>query len=296
MNTKNLDGFVIPDRIRFVTEPGGLTKALITTAASTAEVYLQGAHVAQFRKNGEPPLLFMSSKSYLEPGKPLRGGVPICFPWFGPREGQPGHGTVRLTPWELVETAASFDDGVKLSLRLPPGELTKVGWAEARVEFIITLGDTLAMELVVTNVTPADFTFEGALHTYFAVGDIAHTSVTGLNGIHYIDKTDRFARKLESGDEIRFSAPVDRVYLDSPGLAVIHDAQLRRKILVQKTGAASTVVWNPWADWSRATPDFGDEEYKQMVCVESGSVGENRITLKPGATARLKTVISSQAG
>jgi D-hexose-6-phosphate mutarotase len=291
-----LQKFEIPGRVAFATVNGGLAKAVVTTKTSTAEVFLHGAQVTGFQKNGEPPLLFLSSKSYFAPGKAIRGGVPVCFPWFGPREGKPIHGFARMTEWELVETAATPDGSVTLNLQLPETALGQGGWPAAKVNFIATIGDKLAMELVVANTTAQDFIFEDLLHTYFAVADIAHVSIRGLNGAHYIDKTDNFARKLEAGDEIRISSQVDRVFLDTPATVVIHDAKLRRRISVEKTGSASTVVWNPWTDWAKATADFGDEEYKQMLCVESGNVGENKITLAPGATAALKTVISSLAG
>jgi D-hexose-6-phosphate mutarotase len=293
---QHLQLFEIPGRVSFTTVPGGLSKAAITTKTSTAEVFLQGAQVTGFQKNGEPPLLFLSSKSYFSPGKAIRGGVPVCFPWFGPRAGKPAHGFVRFTEWELVETAAAPDGSVTLNLQLPESALVQAGWPAAKVNFIVTIGDKLAMELVVANSTAQDFVFESLLHTYFAVADIAHVSIRGLNGAHYLDKTDNFTRKLEAGDEIRIASQVDRVFLDTPATVVIHDAKLRRRISVEKTGSASTVVWNPWIAWSKETADFGDEEYKQMLCVESGNVAENKITLAPGATTALKAVIASQAG
>ena len=291
----HLQKLEIPGRVAFATVNGGLTKAVVTAKNSTAEVFLHGAHVTAFQKNGEPPLIFLSSKSYFAPGKSIRGGVPVCFPWFGPRAGQPSHGFARSTEWELVETAAAPDGSVTLNLRLPETALVQAGWPAAKVNFIVTVGDTLAMELAVTNPAAQDFVFEDLLHTYFAVGDIAHVSITGLNGMDYLDKLDNAARKLEAGDEIRIVSQVDRVFLNSPGQVLIHDAQLRRKILVEKTGSASTVIWNPWTT-QKLPDDFDPAEYRRMVCVESGNVGENKISLAPGATAAMKVTIGTLAG
>jgi len=294
MNANLLNSFEIPGHVAF-TSVNGLAKAIVTTRASTAQVFLHGAHVTAFQKNGEPPLLFLSSKSHFAPGKSIRGGIPVCFPWFGPREGQPSHGFARQTAWELVQTATTPDGSVALNFLLPETALVQAGWPAAKVNFIVTIGEKLTMELKIANSSKQDFVFEELLHTYFAVGDISHVSITGLNGMDYLDKVDNAARKLEAGDEIRISSQVDRVFLNSPGQVLIHDAQLRRKILVEKTGSASTVIWNPWTT-QKMPDDFDPAEYQRMICVESGNVGQNKITLAPGATAALKVVISSLAG
>jgi D-hexose-6-phosphate mutarotase len=197
--------------------------------------------------------------------------------------------------WELLQTAAAPDGSVSLNFHLPETALVQAGWPAAQVNFIFTIGDKLTMELIVTNPSAQDFVFEELLHTYFAVGDISHVSITGLNGMDYLDKMDNAARKLEAGDEIRISSQVDRVFLNSPGQVLIHDSQLRRKILVEKTGSASTVIWNPWTT-QKMPDDFDPAEYQRMICVESGNVGGNKITLAPGATAAMKVTIGSLAG
>src|SRR5258706_13698485 len=142
MSAKSLDRFVISDRIRFVPGNGGLTKAVVTSKTSTAEIYLHGAHVTGFRKNGEPPLLFLSAKSYFAPGKPIRGGVPVILPWFGNRDGEPSHGFARIAEWELVKTSAAPDGAVTLRFALPqiPG---REAWKNLRAEFVVTISDSL---------------------------------------------------------------------------------------------------------------------------------------------------------
>lgn len=284
--------FEIPGRVTFANGSGGLPKINLTTGRSTAEIYLHGAHITGFQKNGEPPLLFMSRLSQFAAGKAIRGGVPVCFPWFGPREGDVIHGFARITEWNLVETAATPDGGVTVRFRLP-STAANAAWPAYRAEFVVAVTDQLAMELIATNESAdRNFDFENCLHTYFAVGDIRDVSIAGLKGAHYLDKTDKNARKLESADAIRITAETNRVYPDTPGTVEIRDAKFRRTIRVDKSGSAATVVWNPWT--TQRMPDFDPAEHRQMVCVESGNVGQNKLSLAPGKTAGLKVVLSSR--
>jgi D-hexose-6-phosphate mutarotase len=272
---------------------GGLPKIDITTGFSTAEIYLHGAHITGFQKKSEPPLIFMSAQSLFAPDKAIRGGVPICFPWFGSRAGLPAHGFARMTAWDLKVTAALPDGGVCVRLQLPEN----AGGANVfcgRTEFIVTVNSRLTMELRVTNISAEPLSFEECLHAYFSVGDINDVSITGLKGAAYLDKTKNFARKLESGDAIKIVSETDRVYLDTAGAVEIYDANLHRKIRVEKQGSNSTVIWNPWSAKAGAMADFGDDEFYRMVCVESGNVGENKIFLAPGKISALKVVLASQ--
>jgi glucose-6-phosphate 1-epimerase len=271
---------------------GGLPRLVITTPASTAEVYLHGAHVTAFQKNGEPPLLWMSAESLFAPDKAIRGGVPICFPWFGPRAGSPAHGYARITDWNLVATSAFPDGRVTVRLRLPD----MVGGApySGSVEYIVTVGETLTLELQVNNHSNESVTFEEILHSYFTVGDIAGVSVKGLHGVHYLDKVAGGVLKTEEPEMIRITGETDRVYLDTPHTVEIEDPKLRRIIRIEKSGSASTVVWNPWAAKSKAMADFGDEEFHHMVCAESGNVGPSQTTLAPGVANTLKVVLASR--
>jgi hypothetical protein len=190
--------FEIPGRVTFANGSGGLPKINITTGRSTAEIYQHGAHITGFQKNGEPPLLFMSRLSQFAAGKAICGGVPVCFPWFGQREGDVIHGFARITEWDLIETAATPDGGVTIRFRLPSTTADAARLAY-RAEFVVAVTDQLAMELIATNESAdRNFDFENCPHTYFAVGDILDVSIAGLKGAHYLDKTDKSARKLES--------------------------------------------------------------------------------------------------
>ena len=283
----------IPQRVTIVKGGGDLPKISVKTDWSTAEIYLLGAHVTGFQKNGEPPLLFMSSASQFTVGKAIRGGVPIIFPWFGAREGFPSHGFARVTEWEFEESFATPDGSVTLRFRLPT-VAHAAGSPSEDVTFAVTVSDRLTMELNVANPSRTEnLSFENCLHTYFAIGDIAEVEIAGLAGKTYIDKVDNFRPKLESAEAVRISSETDRVYLNTTGPVEIHDSRCHRKIRVEKIGSASTVVWNPWADKAKQMSDFGDDEYKQMICVEAGNVAQNKINLAPGESASLKVILSS---
>jgi D-hexose-6-phosphate mutarotase len=283
----------IPGRVLFSEGNGELSRIEINTAWSNAEIYLHGAHLTHFQRKDEPPILFMSQLSRFQDGIPIRGGIPIIFPWFGSREGQAAHGYARNHEWELREVTQSPTGAVSLRLSLPDSPAAAL-FPKHSADYIVTVGKTLAAELIVTNLSPQqDFTFENCLHSYFVVGDIGAVSITGLKGADYQDKTENFARKTERAEHIKISQETDRTYLDTTSAVEIHDSNLQRRIKIEKSGSQSTVVWNPWIEKSNQMPDFGDDEYKKMVCVESGNVSDNRLTLPAGKSASLKIEISA---
>ena len=284
----------IPGRVAVVAGNGGLAKVVVTTQASTAEIYPHGAHLTHFQKNGETPLIFMSRKSWFAPGQPIRGGVPICFPWFGPREGEPGHGFARLAGWQLIETAAAPDGAVTLTFALPPIP-GREAWKNLRTEFVVTVADTLTMELVATNEDCGSAVeIENCLHTYFHVGDIGAVTLTGLQGAPFDDFAfgANGARQPASDAPLRITHETNRVYPGHTGTVEIRDENLKRSIRVEKVNSQSTVVWNPWTT-QKLPDDFDPSEHKNMVCVESGNVKQNRLSLAPGKTAALKVVLST---
>lgn len=289
---QQLRQFEIPGLVTFETGRGDLLKTKIATRWSNAEIYLHGAQVTSFQKHGEPPLLFLSRTSRFAADKPIRGGVPICFPWFGPRDGDVAHGFARLMDWDLVEAVANREAGATLRFRLPETAM-RDAWRPLHAQLMVRVTDTLAIELLVTNTTQ-DLTleFETCLHTYFAVGDAREISITGLGSTEYLDKTNHDAAQTESSEPIRIHAQTDRTYLDTTSAVEVHDPVWRRTILVDKIGSASTVIWNPWT--TQLLPDLSPEEYRQMICVESGNVQRNRLTLPPGNSSKLQVVLSSQ--
>jgi glucose-6-phosphate 1-epimerase len=278
--------FEIPGRVSLMEGNGELTKLEIFSDSSTAEIYLQGAQVTDFQKKGEPPLLFTSQLSRYARHQPIRGGIPIVFPWFGPREGEPMHGFARTSEWELHEAIALPEGGVTLRFSLP--EVPEGAfWPAFTANYVLTITDRLEMELIVTNASPdEDFPFESCLHAYFAVGDIQSVTVTGLKGISYLDKVENFATKTEASAAIQIASEVDRIYLDTIGPVEIFDAKLRRKIRIEKLGSNSTVVWNPWIAKSQQMPDFGNEEYKQMLALSRGISAKTKSRCRPANHTR----------
>ncbi len=280
-------------RVMFLDGQSELPMLEVKTSWSTAEIYLQGAHVTNFTRTGEPPLLFMSQCSRFAPEQPIRGGVPIIFPWFGPREGLPQHGFARLKAWDLKEFSPAQDGSVSVRFRLPDCPEAS-GFPACSAEYIVTVDHALTLTLKVTNDSKDDFIFENALHTYFEVADVTAIGIRGLAGVEYLDKVADFARKKETAEEIRISSEVDRIYLNTTGAVELLDPRLSRKITIEKHGSVSTVVWNPWAARAQQMPDFGNDEYQRMVCIESGNVGPNKITLPPGETSTLAVKLSCQ--
>ena len=288
--SKNLE---IPGQVIFTEGNGELPKLDINTRWSRAELYLHGAQITHFQINDQPPVLFLSRLSRFKEGAPIRGGIPVIFPWFGPREGEAAHGFARIQLWELREISQLSDGGLMLRLSLPDSPAAAL-FPKFTAEYRVTLARTLSVELIVTNDTEdRDFTFENCLHAYFQVGDITAVSVTGLKGADYMDRVGGVSRKTERAEHVKISGEIDSVYLNAPQAVEIHDSKLQRRIRIEKSGSLSTVVWNPWVDRSQQIPDFGNEEYREMICVEAGNVGENKITLPAGKSAGLKILVST---
>jgi glucose-6-phosphate 1-epimerase len=280
-------GSSTPGKVAFLDGRGELPMLEIATAWSTAEIYLQGAQVTHFKKRNEPPLLFLSQCSRFADDQPIRGGIPIVFPWFGPREGLGQHGFARVKSWELKEFVPAPDGSVSVRFRLPDCPEASA-FPSFTAEYVVTVSETLKLELMVSNHSKTEeFVFEDCLHTYFEVGDVTAISIRGLKGVTYLDKVENFAQKTENNDSIRITGEVDRLYLNTAGPVEIFDPRLGRKIGIEKNAALSTVIWNPWTTKAQQMPDFGNEEYERMVCVESGNIAANQIRLPPGETSRL---------
>ncbi|WP_454085510.1 D-hexose-6-phosphate mutarotase [Georgenia sp. Marseille-Q6866] len=281
----------LPDSVTAAEGEGGLPILRVATALATGEVYLHGAHVTAWTPAGADPVLWVSNASRFVPGEAIRGGVPICFPWFGagrePGLAPPPHGFARLAPWRLV--AAEEDDGgaVTLTLELTDADAAGVPAAQAwphafTATYAVTFGRELTLALTVENTGEGEISYEEALHTYLAVADARTTTVQGLDGATYLDKAPGGGpdHVTQRGD-VTFTAETDRVY-DSTGTAVVVDESAGRRIGIEKEGSANTVVWNPWVDKAAAMPDYGDDEWPSMVCVETANALAAAISLAPG--------------
>ncbi len=283
----------IPGRVLFSEGNADLPKLEIKTPWSAAEIYLHGAQITHFQPSGQPPVLFMSQLSRFAEGIPIRGGIPIIFPWFGPREGESSHGFARTQSWDVREVSQSTSGQVVLRLALPDSP-SAAFFPKFTADYWVTVGKTLTAQLVVANISDGqDFTFENCLHSYFQVGHIDAVSISGLKGADYLDKTENFARKTERCEHLKIARETNRIYLDAPAPVEIHDSKLGRRIRIEKSGGLSTVVWNPWAEVAQQMPDFGGEEFQQMVCVESGNVADNRLILPAGKTSTLRVEIGT---
>lgn len=283
--------FAVPDRVTVGRGPADLPCLTLRTPWSAAVVFAHGAHLTEFAWHDEPPLLFLSARSRYGAGQAIRGGVPVIFPWFGNRDSLPAHGFARTATWTLAETRAEPDGGVAVSFtldRAPAG----VTWPPFAVRYTIRVGRHLEMTLGIDNPGVAPLAVEHCLHTYLLVGDVAQASVTGLTGRRYVDKTDGFKTKVDDAASLRIAGETDRVYPDAPGVVAVDDPVLRRRLRVEQTGARSTVVWNPWAEKARAMADLDD--YRRLLCVESGNVGDAIVTIAPGGRHVSRAVITRE--
>ncbi len=284
-------GIDLPPSVRLETGPGGLLRLAVRhDRFGSAEVYLHGAHVTGWIPAGGAPVLWMSGSSLYREDAAIRGGIPICFPWFGggPADDQkPSHGYARLREWRIV-SATEDDDGVTLAFALPPEE----GDLPLEATYKVTVGASLGLALEVRNAGEEPVTVEAALHTYLAVSDVREVAVEGLDGAVYLDRLGGPDPVRQEEDVITFAAETDRIYVGTEASVVVDDPGAGRRITVHKTGSTNTVVWNPWADKARAMADFGDDEWPGMLCVETADVRDGALTLGPGAehvmTARLE--------
>jgi glucose-6-phosphate 1-epimerase len=287
--------FDVPGVVRFEAGAGGLTRAVVTTALAEAEVYLHGAHVTRYRPAGEREVLWMSAASLFREDKAIRGGVPICFPWFGPKAGDPSaamHGFARLKEWRVESVVQPGDGTVELILELDADQQTRTAWPHVfAARYHVRVGRVLELVLRVRNDGTESFTFEEALHSYFTVGDARRISISGLEGTTYIDKVDQMKHKAQGDAAVSIERETDRVYTKTRTTCVIDDPVLGRRINVAKEGSDATVVWNPWIDKAKAMADFGDDEWPGMVCVETCNVGDQRVTVQPGETHEMRAAI-----
>ncbi len=295
MNIEQLEEhFAIPGVLAFHATPSGIIYAEITTPQAKATVYLQGAHLAHWQPAGQKPVLFLSRKSDFAPGKPIRGGVPLAFPWFAARhDGKtgPSHGFARIQNWTLSFAAVAGED-LHLTFTLGPTEMSRsLGYDHFHLAFQLTIGRTLTMQLTVANNAEAPLVFEEAMHTYYSVVDIHEISVDGLDGIHYLDKVDNFQEKVQHGP-VKITATTDRVYLNTAGTCVIHDDAGKRRITVAKTNSNTTVVWNPWEDGVLKIADLDPSEWHEYIAVETVNAAADTVTLAPGKTHTMQAHIS----
>jgi glucose-6-phosphate 1-epimerase len=257
-----------------------------------ATVFLQGAHLADWQPVNFGPAIMLSHESEFAPGKAIRGGVPVIFPWFaGDKKrdrinGHPGpsHGFAKTEEWTL-DTVQREPTGMKLLFKLGPSEESRsMGYDHFQLSLEFTIGAELTIRYGVQNTGDAPLEFEQALHTFYEIADIHETTVSGLEQTSFIDKTDAMKVKPLAGEAIHFTGTVDRVYENTSATCVIHDVAGRRRITARKSGSNTTIVWNP----GKALPDLGEWEWHSMVAVETANVGVNAMKLASGASSTME--------
>lgn len=269
----------------------GIPLIEIKNDQARALISLQGAHLLSWVPTGGDEVIWLTRDASFAPGKSVRGGVPICWPWFGAHEvntDYPAHGFARTVLWKVKSTEAISASETQITFQLDTRLLDETNllmWPlPTKVEYRLTIGKTLTMELSTFNLSDQDMTIGQALHTYFKVGDVSHTRVLGLEGRDYLDKTEDFNRKTQFG-AVSIKDEVDRVYLDTPGDVVIVDG--KRKLTIKKQGSKSTVVWNPWKTVADKMGDFGEDGYLKMLCVESANAADDTVTIAAGESYTL---------
>jgi len=286
--------FALPGQLSFQQTADGLAVAKIANAHARASIFLQGAQLTEWTPHGQAPVIWLSPAAQFIEGKAIRGGVPVCWPWFGGHASEPGfpaHGYARTSPWEVLETAALEDGTTRLSLRLPPNPAL---WPHnTPLEIRLSVGKTLEIELRTRNQGTETVVLGQALHTYFKVADVRRIAILGLDGCPYIDKLDG-AGKRQAGP-VGVAGEVDRVYLEVGGDCWIEDAGLGRRIRIGKRGSASTIVWNPWIEKAAQLGDLGEDGYLGMVCVETANAALDTVSLAVGEEHRLAAVYSVEA-
>ena len=261
----------------------GLPLLLVENEQGRAVIALRGAHAIAFQPTGQREMLWLSPKCKLQPGTPIRGGIPLCLPWFGPGpDGKSAHGFVRTATWALANAELTTSGATRVVLELAGKASTCALWPHSfvfQIEFVV--GKTLTMRLSATNRSNQTAPFAFAFHTYFAVPDVAKTRVTGLEDTSCIDKLDNASRKQQAG-AVTLSGATDRIYLDVPAIQTIESTA--GKIAIE-SDAGCAVVWNAWNN-DRNIADMGEGNHVGYLCVERGEIADRSLTIQPGETYR----------
>jgi glucose-6-phosphate 1-epimerase len=283
--------------IRLVSDDKGLAYIEIENQYATAKLALQGAHVMHWQpKSASEPVLWLSSNARFMPGRSIRGGVPVCLPWFGAHPTDSSycpHGFARVVPWELKESSRLNNGTTRVLLEMTQTDLAKKQLSYPYVFTLeVTVGNSLRMEMTTTNLANHPFMIGEAFHTYFNVSDVANTKISGLENVVYSDKVEDYMRNVQHGD-LQFDGEFDRVYLNSGEDCVIHDSGFGRAIRVTKSGSNTTVIWTPGVEKAAQMGDMGAvDEWRKMLCVESANAMENSVTIFPNETHTMVTEYS----
>jgi glucose-6-phosphate 1-epimerase len=286
--------FGIPGVAKVCEGKGAMPRVHITSSLCEGEIYLHGAQVTSWKPAGAEELLFLSTKSRWEEGQAIRGGIPICFPWFRAKADDPqapSHGFVRTTTWQ-IESIVENGSGVTVTMFTRSDERTQRWWpGEFRLVERATFGSELSLELGCTNTGTTPLRFEEALHTYNRVADVPDARLQGLDAVSFLDNTDSNTEKTQRGDAA-IASQTDNAYLNTQNVVDLLDRNMHRRIRLSKANSLTTVVWNPWREGANKLRDLGDDEWAQFLCVEASNILSFAIDLEPGQEHRMTAVIS----
>jgi glucose-6-phosphate 1-epimerase len=286
--------FAIPGVAHVQADPGGNPVVRVATEKCLGAIHLHGAQVTSWKPAGTAEVIFLSSKASFAEGKAIRGGIPICFPWFRAKADDataPQHGFARTTRWSL-DSIQNASEGVVVIMSMTHDAATRALWShDFRAKFSATFGSKLVLEFTVANTGAAPFRFEEALHTYHAVGDIRSARIRGLDGAAYLDNTDDNREKKQTGD-IAIARATDIAFLGTPQTVELIDPALKRSIRVAKQNSSSTVIWNPWEDAAGKMADVGHDEWQKFLCAEAANIRTDAIELAANETHTTTVTIS----
>lgn len=268
----------------------------------------QGAQVVSYRRHGDQPLIWLNDQAIFKPGTPIRGGVPVCWPWFGnlsknpnavqamrqAEDAAPAHGLVRAMNW-VLEGIESDHSPQRVTFSLPQANGQLPGWPhQAELRLAIELGDDLSIDLTTRNLGQQPITLSQALHTYFAVSDVRQVSVDEVASLEYIETLENWETRTQEG-ALEVAGETDRIYLDTPKRLAINDHEWKRRVLIDTHGSASAVIWNPWIERAAAFVDMANDGWQHMFCIETANVLGDVVTLAPGASHSLGYRLSTEA-
>jgi glucose-6-phosphate 1-epimerase len=293
MNIEQLNNkYGITGHIKFIEGTGGFPYIRVDNVKASAIISVYGGQVLSYQSaNEQHNLMFLSEKAYYQPGKSIKGGTPICWPWFGPDpegKGRSIHGFARNRFWEVVHTEETPNGEGKVTLGLRDSEETRALWPHSfNLSLEIIVGETLNLALITRNTTNETFSLTQALHTYFKIGNIHQIVISGLTGTTYVDKTDNGIVKSQPGP-LTIDKEVDRIFRNVPDELIIDDKAFDRRIRIKSKGSRSAVVWNPWVKISAQMADLNDDDYEYFVCVETTNADADAVQVPPGGEARLE--------
>ncbi|PHS70239.1 MAG: D-hexose-6-phosphate mutarotase [Methylophaga sp.] len=292
--------FGIKEQLKFVQDSGDHIMIDIDNVHARARISLYGGQVLSYQPQGEAEdLLFLSDIAYFQEGKAIRGGIPICWPWFGDDPsglGRPAHGFARNQNWTVLETKSLADDTTLVILSLKDSTDSLAVWPY-KFELVIevSVGNTLGLNLISKNLGNEAFSITQSLHTYLQVADIEQVAVKALDDISYVDKTDQFKYKTQTGDVV-VSAEIDRIYQSHPEQLILVDESLNRQIVINSKGNKTAVIWNPWIDLAASMADLHDDAYQHFICVEAANAAEDIVTIPAGGQYSLQSEYSVSRG